>query len=837
MNPKNVIIRIALFILFCLSHQALIGKTIYVNLDASGNGTGFNWFNAVTDLQQAINFANSGDIIRVAEGTYVKAYNPQVNTPYFLINKNIQIYGGYNSYGQRDIKLYPTILSAQVTAGSRQNHVMYIDGTTNAISDYCRLDGITFQDGLADGGIKSGGGLYIDHASPTIINCTFRNNEASERGGSMAIYSGSPKITNCYFYNNKADLGGAIFAQSATVDMQNCIFHNNAATGEGGAMFVLFGSHNIDNSTFYNDLPNNKCFIHASSSTYNLNNSILYSKTNISECITAPDNHVANLIGTDPLFLGAPAGDFRLLSGSPAINAGDNASIPSGITQDFIGNPRIMDGTVDIGAHEGFSDICGSDGDQSRMNQNYFYDQRLSTQNGTWSHETSSVSLSASLLLTSDEAIEFGADFEVEAGATLVAEIATCEDLSIQTRLDYGVHPYQILLDGHPTDSLIGKRTQGGIIFYMDAEGSGMIAMPEDQSFPSGTSWGCLGTSIGTSSAIGAGEANTREIVQNCSDSPIAAKVCADLNANGYDDWFLPSSLELKEMYDKIGPGATGANDDIGGFANTTYISSTENNANVCSTIQFWNSGSTGTTFKSQTVIKIRAARSFSVIPFYLDLGVSYPTMIDSSLATLEELIAEGVTFEQLLNGGISLTDILNLGYTIQDLLDGGVQPSTLINAGAQLSEFYNLTYAGGVIFHIAADGTGLVAAPDDSPSTLQWGCNNFLVSGALGTAIGTGSSNTAAISNACTNIVGAAVYCSDLDMDGYDDWFLPSSGELLEMYDKIRTGNNFTSGFYWSSTQTGGFSTQAVVVDFSNGSSGSLSKNIQYNVRAVRAF
>src|SRR5262249_37438899 len=52
----------------------------------------------------------------------------------------------------------------------------------------------------------------------------------------------------------------------------------------------------------------------------------------------------------DPLYAGS--GDYHLQPGSPAIDAGDDASVPVDMTTDLDGNPRIQGSHVDIGAYE-----------------------------------------------------------------------------------------------------------------------------------------------------------------------------------------------------------------------------------------------------------------------------------------------------------------------------------------------------------------------------------------------------------------------------------------------------------------------------------------------------
>ena len=82
--------------------------------------------------------------------------------------------------------------------------------------------------------------------------------------------------------------------------------------------------------------------------------------------------------------------------------------------------------------------------------------------------------------------------------------------------------------------------------------------------------WGCSGSSIqgADGTAIGTGEQNTTEIVADCSDTGIAAKVAKYLTLGGQSDWFLPSSDELYQMYAERAR--------VGGFSLGYYRSSSE---------------------------------------------------------------------------------------------------------------------------------------------------------------------------------------------------------------------------------------------------------------------
>ena len=85
--------------------------------------------------------------------------------------------------------------------------------------------------------------------------------------------------------------------------------------------------------------------------------------------------------------------------------------------------------------------------------------------------------------------------------------------------------------------------------------------------------WGDEDTRIGTDLYIGSGLDNTQRIVNTLGDGNYAAKLCYDLvvehNGEVYDDWFLPSADELKQMrYQRNTPGFE--------FSRGYYWSSTE---------------------------------------------------------------------------------------------------------------------------------------------------------------------------------------------------------------------------------------------------------------------
>ena len=170
-----------------------------------------------------------------------------------------------------------------------------------------------------------------------------------------------------------------------------------------------------------------------------------------------------------------------------------------------------------------------------------------------------------------------------------------------------------------------------------------------------------------------------------------------------------------------------------------------------------------------------------------------------------------------------------------------GAQVSFTTSALPQIGD----SYQGGIIAYILGSGDpgydanvlhGLIVAPSDQGQA-DWGCNNTAISGADGTAIGTGNQNTIDIMAGCGTAGIPARLCGDLVLGGYSDWYLPSKDELYKLWiNRVAIGSFPFSGGYWSSSE---FSQDdAFLIDINNGNIFSLTKSYSLGyVRAIRSF
>jgi predicted outer membrane repeat protein len=263
-----------------------------------------------------------------------------------------------------------------------------------------------------------GSGIDIWDRSPAISGSTFIGNFAEFNGGAIrCVNVASVTISDCSFIANRSDSrlfgGGGIAVQSpwvkeSHVAITGCLFVGNSAVFEGGAIVTTQdGSTTISNSTVVaNDAGvagGGVCT--ANGGTTIIANSILFSNTSPAEPaqdqifnledpkLATPSTRVSSSntegglggyqtfddggnIDAEPLFVDQSNGDWRLQPGSPCIDAGDNTTVPLGITTDRDGTPRFLNDPtmpdtgigdcpiVDMGAYErpgGTTGCCEAD--------------------------------------------------------------------------------------------------------------------------------------------------------------------------------------------------------------------------------------------------------------------------------------------------------------------------------------------------------------------------------------------------------------------------------------------------------------------------------------------
>ncbi|UCE46257.1 MAG: right-handed parallel beta-helix repeat-containing protein, partial [Phycisphaerales bacterium] len=209
----------------------------------------------------------------------------------------------------------------------------------------------------------NGGGGVDNYAesSPTLTSCTFSENEDEGMTNSGAS---SPVLTDCIFTRN--DGGGMANYSRSNPILTNCIFVGNF-TAFGAGMYSSGSYPTLTNCTFVGNRANAGAVIHGGNPV--LVNCIMWGNPS-AQIIANAAVSFSNIQGgwpgegnieADPLFVdadglddvfGTDDDDLRLLTGSACIDAGDTRAVSPSVLVDADGNPRIVNGVVDMGAYE-----------------------------------------------------------------------------------------------------------------------------------------------------------------------------------------------------------------------------------------------------------------------------------------------------------------------------------------------------------------------------------------------------------------------------------------------------------------------------------------------------
>ena len=192
------------------------------------------------------------------------------------------------------------------------------------------------------------GGLYIASSIGTVLlrNNIFYENTGTDAGGVYIESGGEDTITltNNTFYSNTGGLTKADFDNS----------HCNGVLIDADEEDIT--PVNIYNNILWNNPASDVrdlCVSNPSGDVNLYNNDIsLYSIVQVTGVLNNSNN-----ISLNPLFVNPAGGNFHLRASSPSRNTGIN-SAPGISSIDFEGQPRINEGTVDMGADEYYGDVA-----------------------------------------------------------------------------------------------------------------------------------------------------------------------------------------------------------------------------------------------------------------------------------------------------------------------------------------------------------------------------------------------------------------------------------------------------------------------------------------------
>ncbi len=324
--------RLALVLLW-FSPLSVWAATHYVNINNANPTPPYtNWATAATDIQSAVDAAGAADEILVTNGVY--AGGSQVDP-----------------YGDSDCVVVDTPLTLQSVNGP---DVTVIDGGGAVRCLYLTGNSVMVGFTLTNGFIFNlGGGVFCESTNAVLTNCVLTGNSAPLNFGGGA-YGGT--LNNCTLTGNSGEVGGGAIYST----LNNCTLTGNSVYASrdcglcraagGGAYGCTLNNCTITGNSGWgaSGCTLNNCTVYFNSDP---NGGNYDPSSTLNYCCTTPmpTSGVGN-ITNDPAFVNAAAGNYHLSSGSPCINAGDNAYVVG--STDLDGRPRIIGGTVDMGAYE-----------------------------------------------------------------------------------------------------------------------------------------------------------------------------------------------------------------------------------------------------------------------------------------------------------------------------------------------------------------------------------------------------------------------------------------------------------------------------------------------------
>ena len=197
-------------------------------------------------LRQAVDVAQSGDIIQLGANTYGLTLGTDIEIAQSLTiegsgapstsidgskNSGTNLFGATARILRTDAGATVTIENLTLTGGD--------DGTDEVTCNACNTVSL-----------NGGGALWNDGATVNIDDVAFTNNPGGPVGGGVSTSGGTVNLTDVSFTGDQAAIGGALFTHYGTVNGNGVTFENDA-TGccNLGAVYLLGGTVSFTNTT------------------------------------------------------------------------------------------------------------------------------------------------------------------------------------------------------------------------------------------------------------------------------------------------------------------------------------------------------------------------------------------------------------------------------------------------------------------------------------------------------------------------------------------------------------------------------------------------------------
>ena len=394
--------KLILFVAALSAAFSVFSAEYYVDASQSDDsGIATNWVTAKQTIQAAVDLAVDGDTVWVTNGAYARIV---VTNSVSIHSVNGHEETSINGEGARCVKLASGVLldGFCITNGYASGGSSWHDGcgggvfcdfpSTNTVIINCVIMGNRAKNSCAGvyGGMLNnceicanrsqntaggssgstlnncvisdnqsewiGGGVYCCEVNNCIISnnysagwdgggaygstlnrCVIVDNRTDATGGGAS----ESTLNNCLVVGNQADFGGGVYKGS----LINCTVTENIATNStgdssgGGAGFAI-----LRNSIVFD----NSADEHAD--YYYTDQDDFWGLDAQYSCFSEATHGFSGNINSDPEFVNASSGNYRIKSGSPCVNAGINEDVVG--NSDLNGNTRIQNVYVDMGAYE-----------------------------------------------------------------------------------------------------------------------------------------------------------------------------------------------------------------------------------------------------------------------------------------------------------------------------------------------------------------------------------------------------------------------------------------------------------------------------------------------------